>query len=525
MSEAIVETWSIKKPVVESRAGVVVTQHYTASDIGARVLEDGGNAVDAAVAAALAIGTVEPWMSGLGGGGYMLVYQAATGRCEVVAFGMRAPLALDPSDYPIVGGTDADLFGWPAVAENRNVTGPHAFATPGFVAGMGLALERFGSLSWRDALAPAIECARRGLLVDWYATLKIAAAARDLQRFPESDRTYLPGGFVPAGEWGGPAPKITLGKLHDTLTRLADAGPEDFYRGEIAAALIEDIQETGGKLGRADLSDYTASVVPAATGRYRDATVFVAPGLTAGPSLQRALELLQTRLRSKGRPDAAAYAAYAESLETSYAERLANMGDAVGPEGCTTHLSVVDANGNMVALTQTLLSVFGSKVMLPRTGVLMNNGIMWFDPRPGKPNSMGPGKRPLANVCPTVVERGDGVRVALGASGGRRIMPAVFQLISFLVDYRMPLEDAMRQPRIDVSGEPMMIADERLDETTLDSLTAANPTYVTRHGVYPALFACPNVVTRDEARGLNSGGAFIMSPWAKASCEKVNAAV
>jgi gamma-glutamyltranspeptidase/glutathione hydrolase len=350
MSEAIVETWSINKPVVESRGGVVATQHYTASDIGARVLEDGGNAVDAAVAAGLAIGTVEPWMSGLGGGGYMLVYHAATGRCEVVAFGMRAPLALDPSDYPIVGGSDADLFGWPAVAENRNVTGPHAFATPGFVAGMALALERFGSLSWRDALAPAIDCARRGVLVDWYATLKIAAAARDLQRFPESERTYLPGGLVPAGEWGGPPPKITLGKLHDTLTRLADAGPEDFYRGKIAAALIEDIQEAGGKLSGADLSDYTASVVPAARGRYRDATVYSAPGLTAGPSLQRALELLQTRLARNGRPDAAAYAAYAESLETSYAERLANMGDAAGADGCTTHLSVVDANGNMVAL-------------------------------------------------------------------------------------------------------------------------------------------------------------------------------
>jgi gamma-glutamyltranspeptidase/glutathione hydrolase len=521
----MVETWTVTKPVVESKGGVVSSQHYFASEVGARVLEAGGNAVDAAVAAGFAIGTVEPWMSGLGGGGYMLVYRASDGRCHVVDFGMRAPFALNPDDYPLAqSGMDHDLFGWPAVVDDRNVSGPLAFSTPGFVAGMAAALKHFGSISWQDALSPAIDSARRGFVVDWFATLKISAAARGLSAFPESARTYLPDGFVPAGEWGGPPPKISLGSLADTLVRLGEAGAADFYRGNLAAALIDDVREVGGKLSREDLERYQARVVPALESRYREARVFAAPELTAGPSLKRALEILQKKLKPGGAPDAAAYWAYAESLSASYAERLQRMGDMDQHESCTTHLSVVDRAGNMVALTQTLLSVFGSKVMLPQTGILMNNGVMWFDPRPGGPNAMAPGKRPLSNMCPTVVDRGDGTRIAIGASGGRRIMPAVLQLISFLVDYRMELEAAVHQPRIDVSGAPPVIVDDRLDDVTLEKLSKGYATCVTPHGVYPALFACPNLVIRDQHRGLNAGGAFVMSPWAVARSERVNGA-
>ncbi|HSS65685.1 MAG TPA: gamma-glutamyltransferase [Gammaproteobacteria bacterium] len=523
--EPIVETWTVTKPVVESKGGVVASQHHFASDVGARVLEGGGNAVDAAVAAGLAIGTVEPWMSGLGGGGYMLVYRAADDRCEVVDFGMRAPFALDPGDYPLAeSGMDGDLFGWPAVVGDRNVTGPLAFAAPGFAAGMSVALQRFGSISWQDALGPAIESAKQGFVADWYATLKIAAAARGLSGFPESARTYLPDGFVPAGEWGGPPPRINLGNLAETLVRLSRAGAEDFYHGEVADALIEDVREAGGKLARQDLERYEARVVPALEQRYRGARVFAAPKLTAGPSLNRALRILESELKPGAAPDASTYSAYAQSLSVSYSERLQQMGDVYSGESCTTHLSVVDRAGNMVALTQTLLSVFGSKVMLPRTGILMNNGVMWFNPRPGGPNAIAPGKRPLSNMCPTITDRGDGVRIALGASGGRRIMPAVLQLISFLVDYRMEIGAAVHQPRIDVSGAPSVIVDNRLDGATVAGLSDSYVTHVTPHGVYPALFACPNVVIRDQHRGLNAGGAFVMSPWAAARSERVNAA-
>ena len=513
-----IETWQIRKPAVESRHGMVASQHFEASEAGARVLAEGGNAVDAAVAAALAIGTVEPFMSGLGGGGHMLVYLAAEKRAFDVDFGMVAPRSLDPDDYALVSGTDSDLFGWPAVVDNRNVDGPYSVAVPGFIAGMAAALERFGTRSWRQSLAPAIALARRGMDVDWYATLKIAAAAPQLRDYVESARVYLPGGHVPAGEWGGPVPRITLGGLAATLERLAEAGPRDFYEGQVAAQVVSDMQTLGGSLGAADLADYQASIVPAQSFTYRDARVHAATDLSAGPTLRHTLDMLARCTSPGSAPDAAMYAGYANCLLDAYAARLERLGDdgeASAPT-CTTHMSIVDREGNMVALTQTLLSVFGSKVVLPETGILMNNGIMWFDPRPGQPNSLAPGKRPLTNMCPTVVEAGNGLRIAVGASGGRRIMPAVMQLISFLVDFGMSVDDACHQPRLDVSGTPLVTVDARLPAAISDTLAERHQVARAQYGVYPALFACPNLVVHDENRGLNIGGAFVMSPWSKA---------
>jgi gamma-glutamyltranspeptidase/glutathione hydrolase len=516
------EAWQIRKPAVESSQGIVSSQHYDASEAGARVLAEGGNAVDAAVAAAIAIGTVEPFMSGLGGGGHMLVYLAAENRAYNVDFGMRAPLALKPEDYPLVSGTDSDLFGWPAVIDDRNVVGPYSIAVPGFVAGMAAALERFGTRSWSASLAPAIALARRGMDVDWYATLKIAAAAPQLREYVESARVYLPGGHVPAGEWGGPVPRIKLGNLAATLERLSEVGPTDFYTGQIAAQVASDMERLGGSLSAADLAGYEASIVPAQSFPYRHAQIHAATNLTAAPTLRRTLDMLAERTSPGAAPDADMYTGYAGSLLEAYAERLDGLGDdgeATAPT-CTTHMSVVDREGNMVALTQTLLSVFGSKVVLPETGILMNNGIMWFDPRPGRPNSLAPGKRPLTNMCPTVVDCGNGVRMALGASGGRRIMPAVMQLISFVVDFGMSVDEACHQPRLDVSGTPQVTVDARLPRALTDHLDehliGTHQVVRAPNGVYPALYACPNVVLRDEGRGVNVGGAFVMSPWSKA---------
>lgn len=514
-----IETWVIRKPAVETHGGLVASQHHAASDIGAQVLADGGNAVDAAVTAGLAIGTVEPWMSGLGGGGCMLVYVARERAAYAVDFGMRAPAALDPADYSVVAGRDSDLFGWPAVLEDRNVMGPSSFAVPGFVAGHALALERFGTRSWAQALAPAIELAEAGFAVDWYGTLKIAGEARVLSRYPESARVFLPGGNVPAGTWGGTPPRITLGKLAQTLGQLAEAGPRDFYEGEIAEAIAGDAAALGSPLAGADLADYRASVIPIEPESYRGATVHAAPPLTGGPTLLRALALLAGGWTPGPAPAADAYAAYARCLLDAYTERLATHGDAARSESCTTHLSVVDREGNLVALTQTLLSVFGSKVILPRSGILMNNGIMWFDPRPGRPNSLGPGKRPLANMCPTIVERDDGLAFALGASGGRRIIAAILQLVSFLVDFRMSIDAAVHQPRIDVSGAAAVIADGKLPPAVLSALARDHELCTETHGVYPALFACPNIAARDHGRGVSIGAAFVMSPWAKVSAE------
>jgi gamma-glutamyltranspeptidase/glutathione hydrolase len=172
----------------------------------------------------------------------------------------------------------------------------------------------------------------------------------------------------------------------------------------------------------------------------------------------------------------------------------------------------------MVAMTQTLLSVFGSRVVSPSTGLLLNNGIMWFDPEPGRPNSLAPGKRCLMNVCPVIGETGTGGRFAIGASGGRRILPAVAQLASFLIDHGMSLEEAFHQPRIDASGGPAPVADEGLPPDVLAALSSGHGATTARRTVYPLAFACPVGVMRQG--DINVAATEIMSPWADAVAER-----
>ena len=165
-------------------------------------------------------------------------------------------------------------------------------------------------------------------------------------------------------------------------------------------------------------------------------------------------------------------------------------------------------------MTQTLLSVFGSRVVSPSTGVLLNNGTMWFDPEPGKPNSLGPSKRCLVNDCPVVGETADGRRYVLGASGGRKIIGAVMQPASFITDHGMSLEQALHQPRIDVSGSRAVVADAALPPEVIAALSSALPTTTARRLVFPYSFACPAGVLREG--GLNTGCTEVMSPWGDA---------
>jgi gamma-glutamyltranspeptidase/glutathione hydrolase len=193
------------------------------------------------------------------------------------------------------------------------------------------------------------------------------------------------------------------------------------------------------------------------------------------------------------------------------------MGDHQPPKEpvSTTHFSVVDSDGNLCAVTQTLLSIFGSRVVSPSTGLLLNNGIMWFDPEPGKPNSLGPGKRCLANYCPVVGETADGRRFALGASGGRKILGAALQLSAFAMGHGMNLEQAFHQPRIDVSGGGQVIMDPLLGDSVFEALNRELPTSVVRRSVFPYAYACPAGVMRDG--GTNTGCTEIMSPYGDAA--------
>jgi gamma-glutamyltranspeptidase/glutathione hydrolase len=515
---------TVRKQVVATRGGVVAAQHRRAAEVGAAVLEAGGDAVDAAVAASFAIGVVEPWMSGPAAGGCMTLWRAGEQRAHVINYGMRSPRALDPAHYPLTGdGRVADLFPWPAVVDDRNVQGASAVAVPGVVAGMALAHQTWGKMPWRDLVTPAADLAQEGLIVDWYSALLTASTARALSRDPDAAAMFLDDGcWPPMSGWTTTQQRhLDQKAFARTLRQIAEEGPDAFYRGDIAQALVRDVQAKGGCLGLDDLAHYRAERVDPLVLDYRGGRIYAAPGLTGGPTLAAALAQLSGAAPARGAPGPASYRAVAGALHSAFTARLEGMGDHESPSapGCTTHFSVVDRQGNFCSVTQTLLSIFGSRVVSPSTGLLLNNGIMWFDPEPGKANSLGPDKRCLANYCPVVANTADGRRFAVGASGGRKILAAVLQLSVFMIEHGMSLEEAFHQPRIDVSGnQGEVMADAQLPAEVLEALSAEFRTATTRRHVYPYAFACPSGVQRDG--DLNSGCTEIMSPWGDAVAEK-----
>jgi gamma-glutamyltranspeptidase/glutathione hydrolase len=518
---------TIRKPAVASKGGIVAAQSRRAAEIGAEILAGGGDCVDAVIATGFALGALEPWMNGMGGGGAMVLYRARENRVEVIDYGMRAPQSLRIEDYPIVAGAASDLFPWERVKDDRNIHGPGSIAVPGMVAGAEEAHRRYAKLKWSDLLAPAARLAGEGLLVDWWTTVMVASAAVDLRRYPASAAAYLVDGLPPNAPWTIRADvRQPQDKLKASIEQLARGGARDFYEGDLAKSIAEDVQGAGGALSVSDLASYRAQLREPLKIPYRGGTVFATPELTAGPTLAHALRLLQQEYRPGRAPDAAAYTKYADVIRAAYRERLKGMGDAEGRRAlgaeylapaCTTHYSVVDRHGNMAAVTQTLLSGFGSRFVTPKTGITMNNGIMWFDPVQGNTNSLAPGKRCLCNYTPVVAESGDGRWLALGASGGRRIMPSVMQILSFVMDYGMDLDAAIHQPRIDASEGDIVIGDVRLPGETREALRQRFPYEEARVQTVPGKFACPSVVLRAE--GTNHGATDTFQPWADAVAE------
>jgi gamma-glutamyltranspeptidase/glutathione hydrolase len=528
MRDQFSNTQNIRKPAVTSKGGIVAAQSRKAAEVGAEVLAAGGDCVDAVIATTFALGVVEPWMSGLGGGGAMVLYRAREDRYEVIDYGMRAPLNLRLEDYPLTGGAASDIFPWPRVKDDRNLHGPGSIAVPGVVAGMEEAHRRHAKLPWKELLAPSVRLAGEGLAVDWWTTLMISSSAVDLRRYPASAAAYLQSGLPPNPQWSIKADvRLPQDQLKATMAHLASAGPRDFYEGDLAKSLAADIQSAGGALSVEDLASFRAHLREPLAIPYRGGKVFATPELTAGPTLSRTLGLLQESLKpARGAPDAAAYIAYASALQAAYRERLKDMGDADGRRAlgaealapaCTTHFSAVDRDGNMAAVTQTLLSTFGSRFVSAQTGVTMNNGIMWFDPTPGMPNSLAAGKRCLTNYTPVLAQAADGRRFAVGASGGRRILPAVTQLLSFVMDYGMDLDAAVHQPRIDASEGAVVIGDKRLPQAARETLGARFNYEEARIQTLPMKFACPSLVLREG--GTNSGAVEPFQPWSEAVAE------
>jgi gamma-glutamyltranspeptidase/glutathione hydrolase len=513
----VTQHWQLSKPSAKGRRGMVVSQAKGAAEAGVAVLDAGGNAIDAAVATALALATHEPWNSGLGGIGFALVHRAGQPRAEVVDFGPRAPAATDPETYKLTGRMTTDNFAWPEVAGDINIHGPLSVAIPASVAGYDHMHRQWGRLPLSEVIAPAIALAKRGLPQDWYTALKVAISASAIRLYPHTAAVYLVDGLPPMPPYQGKPGFIRQGNLAATLERLGRAGLRDFYEGEVAASVAADIEALGGVVSLEDLRNCQARTWPAEQVGWRGRTLQLTGGLTAAPTLKRVLEGMEDAPYLGKAPSAEWYRTLARVLKAAYAERLAVLGESepLAAESCTTHLTTCDAEGNTVAMTTTLMSSFGSRVLLPQSAVVLNNGMMWFDPRPGVPNSIAPGKRALCNMLPIILAENGRPFIAGGASGGRRILAAVFQLMTFIADFGMDVDTAAHHPRIDVSSVDGATADARLPAAVRDALAADGPLEVVEHNAVPINFACPNVIVQ-AADGTRTGISDAASPWSAA---------
>ena len=392
----------IRKPAVVSKGGIVAAQSRKAAAVGAEVLAAGGDCVDAVIATGFALGVLEPWMSGLGGGGAMVLYRAREDRYEVIDFGMRAPLGLRPADYPLSGdGVASDLFPWARSRTTATCT-VRSIAVPGVADGMGEAHRRHAKLPWRELLAPAIKLAERrpaGRLVDRADDFKLGRRPAALSREPAA---YLEDGLPPNRAWGIRSHvRIAAGPAEGDAGTSRRKGPARFLRRRAGARASPPTSKPRAARYRPRTSRRSArmSREPLAI-PYRGGTVYATPELTCGPTLAHALRILQQNCRPRRaartpRPTAPMH----RRCRRPIASGSTGMGDvdgrrALGAEhiapACTSHFCVVDRHGNMAAVTQTLLSIFGSRFVTPQNGILMNNGIMWFDPSRASPTRSPP---------------------------------------------------------------------------------------------------------------------------------------
>ena len=562
-------TTTISKTEARASRGMVATKDVHATRAGLQMLEMGGNAVDAAVAACFAIGVVEPASSGIGGGGY-LVYQVGE-KGGVVGFPMKGPLAARPDMYKLSGEAAVGNFGWAGVVDDENLEGPRSIAVPGAVAGLCEAHKRLGRLPLREVVAPAVSLARDGHSPGWYNLYSLGLMATRLLAFDELRSIFMPDGQLPTGDLTSPA-LLKQPDLADVLEAVGRDGPGTFYSGDIAHTITSDIRANGGIVSERDFAEYRPFVWDSGLELgYSGHTVRVPPFACAGTTSAMTLRLLDGfDVRSMGHNSADSLHAYIYGARLAYVDRFAYMADpafvdvpwrglvsdgysdlrrglidahrlgtvepgdpwafddsvpgermeasAPALDSGTTHLCAMDADGNAVSLTNTLMAGFGSGVVPKGTGVVMNNGMMWFDPVPGRVNSIMPGKYPLNNMTPALVLGPDGVRMAVGASGGRRITNCVTQLISKVVDFGMGPQEAIDSLRVDCSL-PVTSVDPRMPADVIVELEARG------HRIYVigdnhvqggfASFASPVAIVRDPEGGFRAGVDTFHSAYAE----------
>jgi gamma-glutamyltranspeptidase / glutathione hydrolase len=479
---------------VHARHAMVASVHESASQAGVEVLQKGGNAVDAAVAVGFALAVLHPQAGNLGGGGFML-FRDAQGKARFLDFREKAPAAASRNMY-----LDADGN----VLKDASVVGYKAVAVPGSVAGLTYAHKKWGKLPLKQVMAPAIRLAKKGFPVNF-------ADVRDFQdprlaEFPESHRIFQRGGnFYQQDE------VLRQPELAKTLERIAK-DPQDFYRGQIAQQLVADMQKNGGLITAEDLAAYEAKEREPLRGTYRGYEIISAPPPSSGGVvLLEALNMLEGfDLASLGSRSADSIHLTVEAFRRAYKDRAELLGDpdftrvpvaqlidkryaaawresinpahasvstdlqrpagtfnqldrvahapALGDESQdTTHFSVVDAEGNAVAVTTTLNDSFGSRVTAEKLGFLLNNEMDDFAAKPGTPNLYGlvqgeanaiaAGKRPLSSMTPTMVTKDGKLFLVLGSPGGGRIITTVANTLMGVIDYGLNIQEAVNAPR------------------------------------------------------------------------------
>lgn len=472
--------------------GMIVAPQALAAEAGREVLRRGGNAVDAAVTTAFVQGVIDPMMCGIGGSGVALVYTASTGELSVVDFYARAGSGVRPDQWEHLFIREAaDRYGY-VLDGWVNDCGYQAVGVPGTVAGLEALLSRFGTIGWDQAIAPAVPYARDGFAltgnVRSYWTTDygpdVVPNAQRLRWTPESRRIYTKDGAL-----YGLGEVIRNEDYARTLERLARAGARDFYEGEIAATIADDCERNGGFISRADLASYRVGIGRPVRGSYRGLEVAAAGPPAGGMTLLQLLNYVEGfDLSVLGWPSAGAALARVRAMRFAFADREAYLADpafaevpvdrltakeyaaSVRDSPTTTHICVVDGEGNAVSMTHTLGASSG--VVTPGLGFTYNNYLNCFDPRPGRINSLAPGKTRITMMVPTLGFRDGRLAIVVGAPGGTKIVTGVFQTLLNLVDHGLSPVEAVSAPRVDFQGASVQ-AEQRITADVLDGIRAA----------------------------------------------------
>ena len=474
-----------KRPASGS-CGMVVSNHPLASAAGAEMLAAGGNAIDAAIATLFTLTVVEPMMVGIVGGG-MAHIRLADGSHRFIDGQSTVPLAVRPDTYTSKPGSAHDVFD---TVDDENLNGAKAVAVPGSLKAWCETLRRFGTMSLADVMQPAIKHASRGYAATPYLHECITDGAADMLKDKPISAIYLPNGMpLKAGE------RVVQAEYAETLKYIAQHGEAALYSGPLGDILVDYMRAHGGFIARQDLTSYKTVERAPIRAEYRGWEILGPPPPAAsGVHITQMLNILEGYdLTAKGFGSAETIHLLAEVLKIAFADRAAASGDPdfVGvpvqrltskeyanerrraidasraqkwgagvaqlESAHTTHMTAADAMGNVVATTQTINNLFGAKILIPGLGVVPNNYMNLYDPRPGHALSLAPGKRVTTSMSPMMALRGGKLAYALGLPGGKRIFPSALQALINLIDHGMSLQEAVEAPRVWTEGNALEV--------------------------------------------------------------------